>query len=84
MKKVFLKILQNSQENTCSRVSFLIKLQTEAWNLKLQAEALNFIKKEALARVSSYEFFEICKNTFSYRTPPVAVSGISKLPGKLQ
>ena len=27
MKKVFLKISQNSQENTCARVSFLIKLQ---------------------------------------------------------
>ena len=26
-KKVFLKISQNSQENTCDRVSFLIKLQ---------------------------------------------------------
>ena len=26
-KKVFLKILQNSQENTCVGVSFLIKLQ---------------------------------------------------------
>ena len=26
-KKVFLEILQNSQENTCARVSFLIKLQ---------------------------------------------------------
>ena len=26
-KKVFLKILQDSQENTCVRVSFLIKLQ---------------------------------------------------------
>ena len=26
-KKVFLKILQNSQENPCVRVSFLIKLQ---------------------------------------------------------
>ena len=26
-KKVFLKISQNSQENTCARVSFLIKLQ---------------------------------------------------------
>ena len=25
MKKVFLEILQNSQENTCDRVSFLIK-----------------------------------------------------------
>ena len=27
VKKVFLKILQNSQENTCSRDSFLIKFQ---------------------------------------------------------
>ena len=27
MKKMFLKILQDSQENTCARVSFLIKLQ---------------------------------------------------------
>ena len=27
VKEVFLKILQNSQENTCARVSFLIKLQ---------------------------------------------------------
>ena len=26
-KKVFLEILQNSQESTCARVSFLIKLQ---------------------------------------------------------
>ena len=28
VKKVFLKISQNLQENTCTRVSFLIKLQT--------------------------------------------------------
>ena len=27
VEKVFLEILQNSQENTCARVSFLIKLQ---------------------------------------------------------
>ena len=27
LKKVFLEISQNSQENTCARVSFLIKLQ---------------------------------------------------------
>ena len=42
IKKVFLKILQNSQENTCARASFLIKLQ---------AEACNFIEKETLAQV---------------------------------
>ena len=27
LKKVFLQISQNSRENTCARVSFLIKLQ---------------------------------------------------------
>ena len=27
VKKVFLEISQNSQENTCARVSFLMKLQ---------------------------------------------------------
>ena len=33
VKKVFLEISQNLQENTCARVSFLIKLQ--AWGLQL-------------------------------------------------
>ena len=33
LRKVFLEILQNSQEHTCPRVSFLIKLQ--AWGLQL-------------------------------------------------
>ena len=33
LKKVFLKISQNSQENTCARVSFLIKLQASGLQL---------------------------------------------------
>ena len=33
IKKLFLEISQNSKENTCARVSFLIKLQ--AWGLQL-------------------------------------------------
>ena len=53
VKKVLLKISQSSQENTCARVSFLIKLQ-----------ACNFIKKETLAQVFSCGFWEISKNTF--------------------
>ena len=59
VKKLFLKISQNSQESTCARVSFL---------------ACNFIKKEALTQVFPCEFCEIFKNTFFYRTPPVADS----------
>ena len=54
---MFLEILQNSQENTCVRVSFLIKLQAEA-------ETCNYIKNEALAQVLSCEFCEISKNIF--------------------
>ena len=50
-KKRVLKISQNSQENTCVRISFLIKLQASG---------------------------KISKNTFSYRTAPVAASGVSE------
>ena len=50
-EKVFFEILQNSQENTSTTVSFLIKLQA-------------FIKKETLAQVFSCEFCESSKNTF--------------------
>ena len=50
VKKVFLKILQISQENTSARVSFLIKLQES-------------IRKETLAQVFSCEFCEISKNS---------------------
>ena len=47
---MFLEISQNSQENTCVR--------------GLRLEACNFIKKETLELVFSYEFWEISKNTF--------------------
>ena len=60
IKKEFLKILQNSQENTCVRVSFLQKLQDST---------CNFIKKETLAEVFSCEFCEIFKNIFFIEHP---------------
>ena len=50
-KKALLKISQNLQENTCARVSILIKFQASAW-------------KETLAHVFSCEFCETFKNTF--------------------
>ena len=52
---MFLEISpENLQENTCTRASFLIKLQ-----------ACNFIKKEALVQVFSCKFSgEISKNIF--------------------
>ena len=36
---------------------------------KLFFEAYNFIKKDTLTQVFSYEFCEISKNNFFYRTP---------------
>ena len=53
LKKLFLKVSQNSHENTCARDSFLIKLQ---------ASVFNFIRKETLTQLFYYEFFRICKN----------------------
>ena len=50
IKKVFLEILQNSQENTCARA--------------VCAEACNFIKKEILEQVLSCQFCKISKNIF--------------------
>ena len=38
----------------------------------MPATACNFIKKETLTQVFSSEFWEISKNTFFYRTPPMA------------
>ena len=55
VKKMSLKISQNSQENTCVGVSFLIKLQSET---------CNFIKKETPTHVFSSEFGEMFKNFF--------------------
>ena len=40
----------------------------------LRPKACNFIKRETLAQVLFCELWEICKNIFFYRTPPVAVS----------
>ena len=65
VKKVFLEISQNSQENTCARVSLLIKLPTKAWN---------FIKKRDPNTGVSCEFCKISKSAFSYRRFPWVAS----------
>ena len=54
VKKVFLKILQNLQENTCAKVTF---------SIKLQAESYSFIKKETLPQVFFCGNCEIFKGT---------------------
>ena len=65
VKKVFLEISQNSQENTCARVSFLIKLQVRPATL---------LKKRLWHRCFAVKFCKISKKTFSYRTPLLAAS----------
>ena len=47
--------------------------------ISFKPQACNFIKKETLAQVFSYEFSEISKNTFFHRTPLVATSIIRVL-----
>ena len=68
LKKLLLEISQISSENTCVRVSFLIKLQPST---------CNFIKKETLAQVFPIEICEIFKNAYFYRTPLMAASDSS-------
>ena len=57
VKKVFLKMSQNSQENSCTRVSFLIKL--------LKPEACNFLKKNFVQDLQFIILGIILKNRFS-------------------
>ena len=61
VKKVFLKISQNSQENICVAVSFLIEL-------------LALTKKATPTHVSACEFCEIFEIIFLRTTFPVATS----------
>ena len=53
---MFLKILQNSQENTCAKVSFLIKLQ--APNLQF------YLKKDSSAGVFPWILRDFYKYLF--------------------
>ena len=72
VKKMFLNIMQNSQENNCATVCFLIKLQASAKVSFFKPQAGNFIKKETLAQVFSGKFCIIFKNTLFYSTPVAA------------
>ena len=64
VKKLFLEISQNSQENSCDGASFIIKLQA----------ASSFTKKETLGQAFSCEFCEVSEKTFFHGTHLVAAS----------
>ena len=55
VNKVFLEVLQNSQENPCARVFFN----------KVAGHVGNSIEKETLVQVFSCEFCKISKKPFS-------------------
>ena len=55
---MFLEISQNSQENTCARVSFLIKLKA------LGLRPATLFKKRLCHKCFPVNFCEISKNTF--------------------
>ena len=63
-KKVFSEICQNSQENTCARVSFSITWQP--------------IEKETLPQLFSCESWQISKNTFFTEHLPATASAVCK------
>ena len=62
-KKVFLEISQNSQENICVRVSFLIKKRPA-----------HLLKKRPWHRCFPVNFVKLLKTPFFSRTSPVAAS----------
>ena len=66
VKKMFLKIPQNSQED----------YDTESTNVGVfkysrKSQPCNFIEKETPTQLFYCEFCEIFKNTLLWRTPPV-------------
>ena len=74
-RKVFLEISQNSQENTCVRVSFLIKLQALKKRLWHRCFPVNFVKflraptEHLLTTASSVSWFCIFNQNFSIKWP---------------
>ena len=69
VKEVFFEISQNSQENTCARASFSIKLQASGFIFKKTI----LLKNSLWHRCFPLNFVKFL-GTPSYRTPPVADS----------
>ena len=77
---MFLEISQNTQESTCARVSFLIKLLAKACKFikkETLAQPCKFIKKETLAQMFSFEIYKISKNAFFTEHPQGTASAAS-------
>ena len=72
--KIILKDIDVAQSLNSFFSSIVTNLKIPEYTDNTVPEACKFIKKETLVQVFTCEFCEISKNTFSYRTPPVAGS----------
>ena len=62
VKKVFLEISQNSEENTCARVSFLIKKRL--WHRYFPVNFAKFLRTPFLTEHLRWLFLIICQGKF--------------------
>ena len=56
--KVFLEVSQNSQENTCARVSFLIKSQARTWHRCFPVKFAKILRTSFLQNTSGWLLLE--------------------------
>ena len=77
-KKVFLEISQNSQENTCAKVSFLLKfaglmratlLKIRPWHRRFPANFVKFLRTSFLQNTSRRLLLcgFVCRNSKNYQ-----------------
>ena len=88
VRKVFLEISQNSRENTCARVSILIKLQ--AWPKKTFLNRSSHrrcsVRKGVLRNVAKFTGKHLCQSLYFHKVQCARVSILIKLqawPGTL-
>ena len=81
--KIFLKSLTPSKsilDEKSKHLNFIKGFPVFLFHLSVEMKqavvsACYFVKKETLEQVFSCEFWEISRNTFSYRKPQLAASG---------
>ena len=86
VKAVFLKICQNSQENTCTRVSFLIKLQARPttllkkslWHMCFPVNFEKFLRTTFLQNTSGQLLLELTVNRGGNPTAVLVISLVPK------
>ena len=60
MKKVVLETLQNLQENTCARVSFLLKFKKRFWPSCFPVNFVKFLRTTFLTEYLRWLLLKFC------------------------